>query len=239
MDMKKWAEKEIEIACKRERNGNETPEGEWDYGCACYQSALKAFNSLMEDGHSGFSISLTKNILNRLIEGKPLTEIEDTDDVWYEVGGYDDEEKGIKHYQCNRMSSLFKDVYPDGRIEYHDVDRARGCDIYNESYYYSNGLISRYINEKYPITMPYTPPSKPYVMYSEDFLVDPDKGDYDTKGFYYLITPEGEKVTVNKFYHEFEKGEPMKEISKEKYEKFKKKANRITKDKNNHKVGEN
>ena len=84
--MKEWAEKEIEIACKRERNGNETPEGEWDYGCACYQSALKAFNSLIEDGHSGFSISLTKNILNRLIEGKPLTGIEDTDDVWYEVG---------------------------------------------------------------------------------------------------------------------------------------------------------
>ena len=31
----------------------------------------------------------------------------------------------------------------------------------------------------------------------------------------------------------------MKEISKEKYEEFKKKANRITKDKNNQKVGEN
>lgn len=230
MNMKEWAEKEIEIACKRERNGNETPEGEWDYGCACYQSALKAFNSLMNDGHSGMSIGITKNILMKLIEGKALTPIEDTPDVWSDIV---DRHDGKVTYQCKRMSSLFKYVYPDGRIEYHDVDRARGCDIYNESYYYSNGLISRYINEKYPITMPYTPPSKPYVMYSEDFLVDPDKGDYDTKGFYYLITPEGEKVTVNKFYHEFENGEPMKEISKEKYEEFKKKANRITKNKNN------
>ena len=80
MDLEKWAEKEIEIACKKENPNRE--EGEWDYGCACYESALKAFKSLLEDEHSGFSISITKNILNRLIDGKPLTPIEDTDDVW-------------------------------------------------------------------------------------------------------------------------------------------------------------
>ena len=44
MDLEKWAEKEIEIACKKE-NPDRT-EGEWDYGCACYESALKAFKSL-------------------------------------------------------------------------------------------------------------------------------------------------------------------------------------------------
>ena len=57
-------------------------DGEWDYGCACYESALKAFGSLCEDGHSGFSIGLTKAILNRLINNKPLLPIEDTDEVW-------------------------------------------------------------------------------------------------------------------------------------------------------------
>lgn len=75
MSMTSWAEREVELACKKENP--ERKEGEFDYGCACYESALKAFKSLMEDGHSGTSIHLTKNILVNLIEGKVLTPIED------------------------------------------------------------------------------------------------------------------------------------------------------------------
>lgn len=80
MNTLEWAKNEIAIASKRER-GNK-PENEWDYGCACYDSALKAFESLLGDGHCGTSISFTKNILNRLIDRKPLTPIEDTEDMW-------------------------------------------------------------------------------------------------------------------------------------------------------------
>lgn len=80
MSMKEWAKREVELACKHENPDRK--EGEFDYGCACYESALKALTSLMEDEHSGFSINLTKQILNRLIDGKPLTPIEDTDDIW-------------------------------------------------------------------------------------------------------------------------------------------------------------
>lgn len=80
MSMLEWAKNEVAIASKRER-GNK-PEGEWDYGCACYDSAMRAFESLLGDGHSGMSIGFTKNILNRLIDGKPLTPIEDTEEVW-------------------------------------------------------------------------------------------------------------------------------------------------------------
>lgn len=52
MNVSTWAEKEIEIACARERAASENPD-EWDYGVACYESALKAYKSLMDDGHSG------------------------------------------------------------------------------------------------------------------------------------------------------------------------------------------
>ena len=41
MNTLEWAKNEIAIASKRER-GNK-PENECDYGCACYDSALKAF----------------------------------------------------------------------------------------------------------------------------------------------------------------------------------------------------
>ena len=127
MSMLEWAKNEVAIASKRER-GNK-PEGEWDYGCACYDSAMRAFESLLGDGHSGMSIGITKNILNRLIDGKPLTPIEDTEDVWNVCSR--GKNGGVATYQCKRMSSLFKDVYPDGTVKYHDNDR----------YYVLNGMI--------------------------------------------------------------------------------------------------
>ena len=131
-----WAEDEVKIACARENPNRK--EGEFDYGYACYESALKAFKSLCEDEHSGMNIRFTKAILNRLIDGKPLTPIEDTDDMWEEVYGRDD---NSKHYQCKRMSSLFKDVKADGSVEYTDVNRFQGVNIANPHYSYHSGLI--------------------------------------------------------------------------------------------------
>lgn len=78
-NMLDWAKREVEIACNKENPNRK--EVEFDYGCACYESALKAFESLCDDGHSGFSIKMTQAILNRLLDGKPLTPIEDTDDI--------------------------------------------------------------------------------------------------------------------------------------------------------------
>lgn len=151
-----WAEKEIELACARERVSNEEM---CDYGIACYQSALKAFKSLLEDEHSGFSIGVTKNILNRLIDHKPLTPIEDTPDIWNEVR-YKDPDTNIKEYQCARMSSLFKDVYPDGTTKYSDVRRTVVTYVDNPGITWTNGTASKIVNELYPITMPYAPTNK-------------------------------------------------------------------------------
>ena len=113
MGMLDWAKREVEIACRKENPNRK--ESEWDYGCACYESALKAFDSLCGDGHSGFSIKMTQQILNRMIDGQPLTPIEDTDDIWEECPW---SKNGEKRYQCERMSSLFKTVYSDGTVHY-------------------------------------------------------------------------------------------------------------------------
>lgn len=216
---REWAKREIEIL----KASNKT-EDEFYYVGECCNSALKALESLMEDGHSGMSIGITKSILNKLIDHKPLTPIEDTEDIWNDCGMYGDDDK-VKHYQCKRMSALFKDVHPNGKIEYRDVDRARGVDVDNPNRCYSNGQIAELVHEMFPVTMPYTPSEKPYIVYAEDFLTDKAKGNYDTRAYLYMITPSGEKIELNKFYHEFEINEPMKEISKEEYEKLK--ANRL------------
>ena len=193
MGMKEWAEREVQIACKRENPDRK--EGEWDYGCACYESALKAFNSLMEDGHSGASIGFTKQILNRLIDGKPLTPIEDTEDVWNECPR---DNRGYITYQCKRMSSLFKYVYPDGSVKYSDIDRVIGIDIDNDSTW-SNSFIRDMVDEMYPITMPYSG-GDPYKVYIQDCLYDSKNGDYDTRAILHIKTPNNKIIRVNRYF---------------------------------------
>lgn len=196
MSMTEWAEREVDIACKRENSNSK--EGEWDYGCACYQSALKAYKSLMEDNHSGFSFNMTRQILEKLMRNQPLTPIEDTDDIWddYTYG----RKNGVKTYQCIRRSSLFKDVYPDGTVSYHDVDRFDKVCVCNPNSVWHSNLIDRICGDIYPITMPYVPENKNYKVYCDDFLVDPKNGDFDTIGIIYVIEPDGSKKDICRYF---------------------------------------
>jgi hypothetical protein len=210
-----WAKSEVEIAYKKENPNRK--EGEFDYGCACYESALRAFESLCDDGHSGFSIKMTQAILNRLLDRKPLTPIEDTDDIWNECC------KGSPEmYQCKRMSSLFKNVYDDGTIKYDDINRSYCVDINNRNHTYSSGLVRRIIDEMFPITMPYMPCEESIKVYCEDFLTDKKNGDFDTVGVLYAIKTEDgnqERIEINRFFREPEGDEEGSwiEISKEEY----------------------
>lgn len=220
ISMLDWAKREVEIACKKENPNRK--EGEFDYGRACYESALKAFESLCRDGHSGFSIKMTQSILNRLIDGQPLTPIEDTDDIWNKCHRPKD---GLEVYQCKRTSSLFKEVYADGTIKYSDVCHSYCVNIRNPNNTYSSGLIRRIIDEMFPITMPYMP-GKPMKVYCENFLTNKKNGDFDTVGVFYVLKTENdkqEKIEINRFFREPESDEEgsWTEISKEEYEERK------------------
>jgi hypothetical protein len=54
-----------------------------------------------DEGHSGFTVNYTVNILDRLLRYLPITPIEDTPEDWNEVG------HGV--YQHRRCSNVFKD----------------------------------------------------------------------------------------------------------------------------------
>jgi len=198
MSMKEWAENEVKLACKKE---NPDWNGEtFDYGCSCYQSALKAYKSICEDGHSGFSYGVTKNILKRLLDGLPLRPIEDTEDVW--GMSYKDED-GTVTYQCKRMSSLFKRVHKDGTVIYSAL-RDYCQEITNPNVTYSGG-VGNIIDEMFPITMPYYPSVEKYKIVVDTFLAEGFEGDgtdYNTRALLYVITPEKEKVEVNRYYGE-------------------------------------
>lgn len=197
-----WAEREVRLACEHERRGNGTNDDEFDYGVACYKSALKAYKSLSEDGHSGFSIGLTKNILNRLIEHKPLIPIEDTDDVWKEVRDASIlRHPGIIEYQCKRMGSLWKKIDENGNVSYIDNDRAVGIGI-NDKIPYTSGLTTHIYDDMYPITMPYMPDTEPAYIFTEELLTDRKNGDFDTKAVYYAELPNGTRVDINRYFCE-------------------------------------
>ena len=198
MSMLEWAKKEVELAKIIE--AKDLKEGEFDYGGGCYESALKAFKSLAKDGHSGMSIKLTQQILNRLIDGKPLTPIEDSDDIWNEVA-YDKEDKAIV-YQCRRMGSLFKYVYENGRVIYSDIDRFYCFDINEPDISYSSGLVKNIINEMFPITMPYSPANERIKVCCEEFLYSPDGGDFDSVGILYVDDPDNKRINVSRFFKE-------------------------------------
>ena len=208
MTVLEWAEQEVKIACEKEKPGKK--EDEFDYGCACYESALKAFESLIKDGHTGYSMSVTKNILNALIDGKALTPIEDRDDIWMFSFTKED---GTKVYQCTRMSALFKEVHPDRATFYNDVNRVLEIVIEkdgHESIWY-NGMCDQIVNELFPISMPYIPEEKPYKVYCEEFSTKKD----DTISFLYLIKPNGDRLDVNRYFAETDDG--YEEISSNEY----------------------
>lgn len=203
MSMINWAKEEVRLACEYERKASGVEDDNCDYGCAYYESALKAFESLCEDEHSGYSIGITKHILNRLIDGKVLRPIEDTDGIWSEPSRYNDD---YATYQCKRMSSFFKNVYDDGTVKYRDNDRLICVDIHDHDNCWHNGFVSNIYHEMFPITMPYMPPDRPAKIYCEEFLTDKKNGDFDTMGIRYGENPDGSKFDIHRFFKESKDG---------------------------------
>ena len=220
-DVYSWAEQECRLACKRENPDFDFDSNDFDYGCSCYKSALKAYNSLVEDDHSGMSFSYTRDILERLMRHEPLTPITDNDferGAWIYCDEYL-ESVGLKsEVQCPRMSSLFRKETLDGKITYYDVDRAYCVNVESPSDTFSCGVETNIVDEMFPIKMPYFPEKGKYKVYIQEFLTDKKNGDFDTHGILYLITPDGKRIDVNRYYTE--KNGEMVEISKEEYDKL-------------------
>ena len=208
MNMSEWAKREIEFAKEQEvKKAQDSAEA--SYGCACYDSAYKAYQTLMEDGHSGHSIGVTMKILNRLMDGRPLTPIEDTEDVWRSEPI--DKRDGSTSYQCARMSALFKHVHADGSVTYHDVGRVDAVEMENGSVW-NSGICNMLIDELCPIKMPYMPSNKHYRVYMETVTEDERGNRLDTPGMYntvyvhYAILPDGECVKLHRKFQEDEHG---------------------------------
>ena len=219
MNLTEWAENEVNIV-KSDPNTDR-------YSASCVDSALKAFKCLMEDGHSGLSISVTKNILNRLIDGKPLTPItekdfedarSDPDYAWLRGNGLK------SSIQCPRMPSLFRKETIDGKVMYHDNSRIICRELGKDSGSFYSGICADVVDEMFPITLPYVG-NDLYTVYVIEYLFDEKNGDFDTIEVVYIKNPNGEQVPVGRYFTE--KDNKLKEISKEEFAELKRESKNI------------
>ena len=212
MSLDIWAKREVELA-KNEALKSGSDNCSAHYICECLNSALKAFNSLCEDGHSGASMEQMLMFLQRLVRGLPLTPI-DEDTTWVKSSV---SESGTITYQCARMTSLFKDVDREGNITYSDVNRVV-CVNKDDSHapVWYNGFVSKIVNSIYPIKFPYYTSSDPIIAYVSKHTTSLSE-DFDTMCIDSVKLDNGETVDVKRFFKEDTNTNSWVEIDEEEY----------------------
>ena len=212
MSLDIWAKREVELA-KNEALKSGADNCSAHYICECLNSALKAFNSLREDGHSGASMEQMLMFLQRLVRGLPLTPI-DEDTIWVKSAI---SESGTVTYQCARMTDLFKDVDKEGNITYTDVHRVVCVNKDDpKSPVWYNGFVSKIINSIYPIKFPYYTSSDPIIAYVSEHTTSLSE-DFDTMCIDSVKLNSGEIVDVKRFFKEDTNINSWVEIDEEEY----------------------
>lgn len=200
--MENWAKNEIELY-KQKNNPDE-------YYSMCLDSALRVYEVMCDEGHSGTSWSMTVPILEKLLEGKPLTPLTGENDEWNDIT-YNDKEAV---YQNKRRNSLFKHIAKDGTIKYSDNDRITCVD---ENGHYSHfGFVSR-IAEQYipPITFPTFLKDRYYVNIVESLYDKENGGDFDTLEIKTIESSACPTMEIHRYFKE-ENGELI-EIKAQEY----------------------
>lgn len=210
----KWAEerKAKEKSSKKEADDEMFIE----YACACVDSAAKAYKAMLK-AESPVS-DRAKELLNRLIKGQPLSPI--TEDDFQAVLHMPLEEWEVNMLrrnhlksstQCPRMFSLFREEDLDGNVTYSDVERVVYMDQRGNTW--GNGEIIRTVDKMFPITLPYYPADKQFVVHGREYYMEGDedksdehRGTTNVTYYDYLITPDGKRIELNIKIDEREEG---------------------------------
>ena len=114
----------------------------------------------------------------------------------------------------NILSSSRLDIF-DFSISVIKNKRIICVDSENPSNCWSNGFISKIVDELCPIKMPYMPESKEYKVYCKEFLTDRKNGDFDTIAVFYVKLPDGATKDINRYFKDVPNG--WDEISFDEY----------------------
>lgn len=195
-------EVEYAIECEREGAIKDDDFAFLNYAIECYRSALRAYETMAADGHSGMSWGLTRQIFNRLAEGKPLKKLNSYDDrpeEWEERSNWTFADVIV--FGNTRYPSLSYRVSLRDEASYHDIDRWVFEEIDNPHVSWNIGFLANYLDEKFPIQFPYNPTT--IRVRIEELLTDPAHGDYDAQRIIDFVDPEtGETIKVDACFAE-------------------------------------
>ena len=223
-DIKEWANKEAEHVAKyvTMKYGNNIPMTE------CYKTvvneAVKIFNELEDLQHTEESKVMVKRFLSRLIEDKPLSPIEDRDDMWDEVGSHAGEDNEVTLYINKRSRTLYKrevrDIKKDVLIEktYHDPTRVT-CINTIDGKEVTLSLVNDYVDEYFPIKFPYFPTDKyvvEVIMFNHKNPLE--DGGEDTISIETIIDPD-HRVTFPGAYYALNEEHDWRGIDSQEYYK--------------------
>lgn len=201
---KKRAEKEIKIL-------KEELEKKYPGSTYIWDTTLKVYKTLISKhpyiftSDFGYRNRVLQNI-QELAGGFPLTAIDNTNADWQEIpnGALTKMRKAnvVEKYRSDRLSSLFKEVYKDGHIEYHDNYRVTTENFITGTEYVF-GLSNLIYDEMHPIKMPYNHKSEwGAKVYIHDFVSDPEdkESNFDTIAVLFAKEPGGKIVSINRYF---------------------------------------
>ena len=201
---KKRAEKEVKIL--KEELEKEHPGSTyiWDTTLKVYKTLISKHPYIFTSDF-GYRNRVLQNI-QELAGGFPLTAIDNTNADWQEIpnGALIKMRKAnvVEKYRSNRLSSLFKEVYADGHVEYHDNYRVTTENFITGTEYVF-GLSNLIYDEMYPIKMPYNHKSEwGAKVYIHDFVSDPEdkESNFDTIAVLFAKEPGGKIVSINRYF---------------------------------------
>lgn len=108
-----FANKELDLAGLMDQDS--------DYDGMLGQATIELVKTFADQGHSGMSADLVRDLFNRLSNYQPLTAITDNPDDWMEIGEQDPRTPTGQGavWQCKRNPSLFSE---DGGKTYYNID---------------------------------------------------------------------------------------------------------------------
>ena len=196
---KKRAEKEVKIL--KEKLGLSFI---WDNSLKVYKTLISKYPYIFTTG-CGYGKSVLQNV-QELAKRLPLTSIDEENADWQEApnrGLVKMRKKGVvEKYYSTRLASLFKEIYADGHIEFHDNYRVT-TENYITGTEYVFGLLNLIYDEMYPIKMPYDYEKEwGAKIYIHDFVSDPEdkESNFDTIAVLFAKRPNGKIVSINRYF---------------------------------------
>ena len=201
---KKRAEKEVKILKEELEKDHPGSTYIWDATLKVYKTLISKYPYIFEGGTT-YKRIISENI-RELTKRLPLTPIDEENADWQEIpnGALTKMRKAnvVEKYRSGRLSSLFKEVYKDGHVEYHDNYRVTTENFITGTEYVF-GLSNLIYDEMYPIKMPYNHKSEwGAKVYIHDFVSDPEdkESNFDTIAVLFAKEPGGKNVSINRYF---------------------------------------